>query len=68
MMRERVELWFQGEEIRDAGAFAAMSLPKIKFKKWFNRRMMSCHFLMLLKRLVLCMVFKVNSWSEFFQV
>ena len=33
MMRERVELGFQGEEIRDAGAFAAKSLPEIKFKK-----------------------------------
>ena len=33
MMRERVELGFQGEEIRDAGAFAAKTLPEIKFKK-----------------------------------
>ena len=32
-MRERVELGFQGEEMRDAGAFAAKSLPEIKFKK-----------------------------------
>ena len=33
MMRERVELEFQGEEMRDAGAFAAKSLPEIKFQK-----------------------------------
>ena len=33
MMRERVELGFQGEEMRDAGAFAAKSLPEIKLKK-----------------------------------
>ena len=33
MMREKVELLFQGEEMRDAGPFAATSLPEIKFKK-----------------------------------
>ena len=33
-MRERVELWFQGEEMRDAGAFAAKSPPVIKIKKF----------------------------------
>ena len=33
MMRERVELGFQGGEMRDAGAFAAKSLPEIKFQK-----------------------------------
>ena len=33
MMREIVELGFQSEEMRDAGAFAAKSLPAIKFKK-----------------------------------
>ena len=33
MMRERVEVGFQGGEMRDAGAFAAKSLPEIKFKK-----------------------------------
>ena len=32
IMRERVELEFQGEEMRDAGAFAAESLPEIKFQ------------------------------------
>ena len=32
MMRERVELGFQSEEMRDAGAFAAKSLPEIKFQ------------------------------------
>ena len=32
-MRERVELGFQSEEIRDAGSFAAKSLPEIKFPK-----------------------------------
>ena len=53
MMREKVELGFQGEEMRDAGAFSAMSLPEIKFKKWLNKRMMSCHILMFLKRLVI---------------
>ena len=31
MISERVELGFQGEEMRDAGAFAAKSLPEIKF-------------------------------------
>ena len=62
MMRGRVVvLEFQGEEMRGAGAFAAKSLPEIKFQKWLNRRMMSCHFLMFLKRLVLCMVFKIKS-------
>ena len=44
-----MELGFQGEEMRDAGAFAAKSLPQIKFKNWLNRRMMSRHFLMFLK-------------------
>ena len=68
MMRERVELEFQGEEVIDAGAFATKSLPEIKFQKWLNRRMMFCHFLMSLKRLVLCLVFKVNRWPEFCQV
>ena len=33
MMREIVELGFEGEEMRDAGAFAAKSLPEIKFQK-----------------------------------
>ena len=33
MMRERMELWFQGEEMRYAGAFVAKSLPEIKFQK-----------------------------------
>ena len=33
MMRERVELGFQGEEIKDAGAFATKSLAEIKFQK-----------------------------------
>ena len=28
-----MELGLQGEEMRDAGAFAAKSLPEIKFKK-----------------------------------
>ena len=32
MMRERVKLGFQGEEMRDVGAFAAKSLPEIKFQ------------------------------------
>ena len=32
-MKERVELGFQGEEMRDAGAFAAKSLPEMKFHK-----------------------------------
>ena len=33
MMRERMELGFQGEEMRDVGAFAVKSLPDIKFQK-----------------------------------
>ena len=33
VLRERVELGFQGEEMRDGGAFAAKSLPEIKFQK-----------------------------------
>ena len=33
MMRERVELGFQSEEMRDAGAFAVKSLSEIKLKK-----------------------------------
>ena len=33
MMRERVDLGFQGEKMRDAGAFATKSLPEIKFQK-----------------------------------
>ena len=33
MMRERVELGFQGEEMRDAGAFVTNSLTEIKFQK-----------------------------------
>ena len=53
MMREKVELGFQSEEMRDAGALSAKSLPEIKFKKWLNKRMMSCHILMFLKRLVI---------------
>ena len=32
-MRERVELGFQSEEMRDAGAVAAKYLPEIKFQK-----------------------------------
>ena len=67
-MRERVELGFQSEEMRDAGSFAEKSLPEMKFKKMVNRRMMFCHFLMFLKRLVLCTVFKISSWPQFCQV
>ena len=33
MMRERVEFGFQGEEMRDAGAFVTKSLPEIKCQK-----------------------------------
>ena len=33
MLRERVELGFHSEEMRDDGAFAAKSLPEIKFQK-----------------------------------
>ena len=32
MMRETVELGFQGEEMRDADAFSAKSLPEINFQ------------------------------------
>ena len=31
MMRERVEIGFQGEEMRNSGAFASKSLSEIKF-------------------------------------
>ena len=55
MMRERVELGFQ-------------SLPQIKFQKWLKKRVMCCHFLMVLKRSVPCMVFTVNSSPEFCEV
>ena len=68
MMRERVEFGFQGEEMRDAGAFVTKSLPEIKFQKRLNRRVMFYNFLMFLKRPVLCMVFKVNMLREFCQV
>ena len=68
MMRERVELGFQGEEMIDAGAFAAESLPEIKFQKMVEQTNDVLHVLMFLKRLVLCMVFKVNKLREFCQV
>ena len=68
MMRERVELWFQGKEMRDAGAFSAKSLPEIKLQKMVEQTNDVLSFLMFLKRLVLCMLFKVNSWPEFCQV
>ena len=56
MMRERVELVFHGEEMRDAGAFAAKSLPEIKFQNMVEQTNDVLSFLMSLKRLVLCMV------------
>ena len=62
MMRERVELGFQSEEMRDAGAFAAKSLPEIKFQKMAEQTNK------FLKKLILCTVFKVNCWPEFCQV
>ena len=61
MMRERVELGFQGEEMKDAGAFATKSLPEIKFQKLVEQTNDVLSFLMFLKRLELCMVFKVDS-------
>ena len=33
LMRERVELGFQGGDMRDAGVVAAKSLPEMKFQK-----------------------------------
>ena len=68
MMRERVELGFQGEEMRDAGAFATKSLPEIKFQKMVEQTNDVLSFFNVFKRLVLCMVFKFNSWPEFCQV
>ena len=61
MMRERVKLGFQCEEMRDAGAFAAKSLPEIKFKKMVEQTNDVLSFLMFFKRLERCMVFKVDS-------
>ena len=54
--------------MRDANAFAAKSLPEIKFKKMVEQTNDVCHFLIFLKRLVLCMVFKVNMLRELCQV
>ena len=68
MMRERVELGFQGDEMRNAGAFAAKSLPEIKFKKTVEQTIDVLSVLLFLKILVLCMVFKVNNWPKFCQV
>ena len=69
MMRERVAFGFQGEEMRGAGAFAAKSLPEIKFQKMVEQtNLCLVIFLMFLKRLVLCMVFEVHSRPEFYQV
>ena len=67
-MRERVEFGFQGGELRDPGAFVAKSLPEIKFQKMVEQTNDVLSFLMFLKRLVLCMVFKVNKLREFCQV
>ena len=64
MMRERVELWFQGEEMRDAGAFVAKSLPEIKFQNMVEQTNDVLPIFNVFKRPVLCMVFKVNSWPE----
>ena len=68
MMRERVEFGFQGGEMRDAGAFAIKSLPEIKFQKMVEQTNVLSFFFMFLKRLVLCMVFKVSSWPKFCQL
>ena len=38
MMRERVELGFQGDEMRDAGVFGAKCLLEIKFIKMVEQR------------------------------
>ena len=54
MMRVRVELGFHGEVMSDAGAFAAKSLPEIKFQKMVEQTNdVLSFFLMFLKRLVL---------------
>ena len=50
-MRERVELGFQVEEMNDAGAFAAKSLPENKFQKMVEQTNDVCHFVMFLKDL-----------------
>ena len=68
MMRKKVELGFQSEEMTDAGAFAAKSLLEIKFQKMVEQTNDVLSFLMFLKRLVLCVVFEVNSWPECCQV
>ena len=57
-MREIVERGFQSEEMRDAILFTANSLPEFKFEKMAEKRMTSCP---ILKKLVLCTVFKANS-------
>ena len=67
-MRERVQRGFHGEEMRDAGAFAAKSLPEIIFQKIVEQTNYVLSFLMFLKRPVICMVFNVNSWPEFCQL
>ena len=38
MIRERAELGFQGDEIRDASASVTRSLPEIKFQKMVEQR------------------------------
>ena len=63
-----MELGFQGEEMRDAGAFAAKSLPEIKFQKMVERTTNVLSFFNAFERLVLCMVFKANKLREFYQV
>ena len=39
---------------------------KSNFKKWLNRRMMFCHFLLFLKRLVLCTWYSRSTCCENF--
>ena len=63
MMRERVELGFQGEEMRDAGAFAAKSLAEIKFQKMVEQTNDVLSFFNVFEKT--CMVFK---WPEFCQL
>ena len=68
MMRERAELSFQNDGMRDAGTFAVKSLTEIKCKKWRSIHTMCYPFLMCLRKPARCIVFKVSSWLQFFRV
>ena len=60
-MRERAELGFQNDEMRDAGISSVKSLPEIKFQKMAEQTNDVLYFLMCLRKPVHYVVINING-------